>query len=573
MIKMTEVWNEQLSHELANLKELKKKFQKNSKNLNDLGEYLLMIAALENKSLPEEQQKQFLDFFQNWPEELHIQLYLFLELGKRKNFLNTIDGIFINKSIHVKDGFSKMKEKWLESISKIHTDCILQDAQNEKIFQLIKFTLHILGLWKFAKSKGYHHSYKINIFSFFHNFNDTDFTYYKLFLTEHLNISFQNQDMIPFSSDSIQLKIQKTSKTNYLIPLNQRITYLEKLLKQHQIIEEKKQKAFNDIQKIIDDKEHSFLFLSSQLTKYFEHEEIKNFILTKIINQNETTLEYHRQELKNLKKQFQDEYQNLLIDFGYIIQNKELLEQIKQQISLENLKKILKCLSKKEYTFLTPTHPLWFTIITSTSEETLKAISKEILEKELNPEYLIQFPIILQKSNWIQYQTNKKIVQHHQLKISFFQNSDLLMQPTETLLPVLFLIKEYHCDKLPYYTNNYFDQVDYLIEKRFELPSNTLEIEDKDTNIIKQSMNNPIDVTNLPPEIEWLDTYFKIDSLRYFIDGIIISRLKVIRYLNALNETNDNQQENLMQAIFYNTHLFEFEKEQIKKTIRAKKRY
>ena len=80
---MTEVWNEQLSHELANLKELKKKFQKNSKNLNDLGEYLLMIAALENKSLPEEQQKQFLDFFQNWPEELHIQLYLFLELGKR----------------------------------------------------------------------------------------------------------------------------------------------------------------------------------------------------------------------------------------------------------------------------------------------------------------------------------------------------------------------------------------------------------------------------------------------------------------------------------------------------------
>ena len=64
-------------------------------------------------------------------------------------------------------------------------------------------------------------------------------------------------------------------------------------------------------------------------------------------------------------------------------------------------------------------------------------------------------------------------------------------------------------------------------------------------------------------EIAWLDEEFKVDSLRYCINGFIISRIKVLRYFTSLNQCKEDRNQNLIDAIFYNTHFFEFEKQMI----------
>ena len=282
----------------------------------------------------------------------------------------------------------------------------------------------------------------------------------------------------------------------------------------------------------------------------------------------------YEQQILKLKQELNDEYITIFLDLGLPLPPDELLNQLKQVKSIEELKKILKVLTKKEYSFLTPNHPAYLDTIQNTSEKTLKEISKEIQESQLSRDYIKIYPQILFNSNWEQYKQNKDLILQQNLELSFFQNSDILLYPSEHLLQIINLINTYHCTQLPFYHLAYFDEIDELIETRFDSNFKSIEMQNNSTIEVKEILNNqiPLCISHMEeePEINWLDEQFEIDPSRYLIHGIVISRFKVLRYFKALNEKNGDRKQNLLHAIFYNTPLFEFEITEIAETLTGK---
>ena len=568
---MDNLWNEQTQIELENLKTLKKKLVDSKEDISVMGVYLITIAELEGINLIEEEKEYILKFFQEQTDAIdQITLFKALEYAKYFNYLNSVRLFTPKSGFSIKNFLKKMQ-------------CIREEADYEQLEEFIltkeinkvgKFGAFLDVLWtKITKNSNLNNP----LTQLIEKLSPNGFTFYQGLLEYIFNIEFiiQEEDRSWLTRSTFK-KIKNKSK-RFLSPINDRITTLEKWKNQKELEERKieqelitqktnRQKIYN----IIDSNKDCFIELTSKIKKCFTTPELEEEALTLIIQHNERIITEAEKRIQDFQNSFNDVYELALIDFEWSIPEKKILDQIRKTIPIEEFKKILKELRKKEFSFLTPEHPLFLHILQNTNDATLKELEKETKDLELPFSYLANYPQILMTTELLQFKKNKELALKNNLQIAFFLNSDILLKDSELVQKTMDLIKIYHCETLPFYGLDYFDQIDSLIEKRFHLNPNIPEIIDESTIKVQIALQNkaPLSIENMEDdeEIKWLDEQFKLDSLRYCINGLFISRIKVMRYLKALNEYV-NKPSNLQNAILYNTHFFEFERQELIETL------
>jgi len=555
MKKMDNLWNDLKKSELANLLALKERFLKSNNDPTLLGNYLLTLANLEKIQLSITERNEILAFFRNQANwSLLILIFENLEYGKQFNYLNMLRICLMKTGLNIK----KIGTKLLDIFHALKHS-FFKDILNfkKKIHQFLKFVVFFDASRKNIL-RGEEDSYN-TLLKLTELLSKDGLLSFQSFLEYVCNIKIIiNQEDTNFLTRTTIL--EKSSKsTSFLSPINHRIAELNQE-------KESYHKNYKMMNNMLGKKKNQFIELTPAFLKSLPSPEMEQFALTEVIKYNEQYITKLEKEITSLKMNFSDEYELAFIDSNLDCPNEILLEQIKNSIELEDFKKILKALNKKEFSFLKPEHPNFLEILQNTNELILKEISKEINEKKLFPTYLKTYPQILTKSIFSIYQKNKDLISQNNLQTEFFLNSNLLLLPSQLLQQTINLIKEYHCETLSFYDFNYFDQVDSLIEQRFNLLPNTLEILDTTTTKVQKLLNKQIPLTMTSEsenEIAWLDEEFKVDSLRYCINGFIISRIKVLRYFTSLNQCKEDRNQNLIDAIFYNTHFFEFEKQMI----------
>ena len=563
--------DENLNKQIELCDQTKQYFLKKKNDLRILGEYITLLAKFEHIPFTEEEKKQILEFYQNTKDPfVQEELFIYWEYGKHFKFLNLTNC--------TNNFFKNIKAKPFSLLNSLYQ--AKQEINQEHLAEIIdehnfKNLIIFNNLWARFLNNHLKNNFPSKLIDIFEKLSKQGFKSYQEYLEYLLQISFT----INLDEKSIELRssLIKTKKKNFSSPLDTKRLELQKKKEEYENAKGKKKKLKqnqNLIDKIIHQHENSFIFLTAQTKIHLKDQLLE--ALPKIIAHNETILLAYEEKIKKLKREIEDEYLLLFLDFDLPLPTNETLKEIKKSTNIEELKKILKVLTKKEYSFLTPNHPDYLDTIQNTSSKTLKEISKEIQEKRLLANYINRYPKLLCIQNWEQYKQNKNLILQQNLELSFFQNSEVLLYSSEKLLQIINLIKAYHCSQLPLFHLAYFDEVDELIENRFDSNLNPLDIQNNSTLEVKKILNNqiPLIFSNVEeePEIKWLDEQFKIDPLRYFLHGIVISRLKVLRYFKALNEKNEDRKQNLLHAIFYNTPLFEFEIAEITEMLTTKTR-
>ena len=560
---MNKLWNEKET-ELTNLLALKEKLLSDF-DTTTLANYLITIADLEGLELKEEEKESILDFFEkNNDTELQLYLFAIFEYGKTFNYLNALRyGSF--RVLSIKDLLQKREYGKKELDIRRANEII----DNNELKQFKTFCKYFSRVWRNTTEKKNTNNPLIKLME---KLSEKGFYYYQNYLEYIFNIKLTKTEQDTNITTRIKFKnrTNKIKNKTFLSPIEERILNLKMEQKQKEKkeknLEQKQEKAFKIIDSFIQNNAKRFIELSPQITKYFSSPEIETYALNKIINHNEEVIKQLQIEKDLLKKQLDDSYELVFLESDYDLPEETIMKEIKESLTKESLTKLLKALSKKEFSFLNSKHPNFLEILQNTNELTLKEISKEISDKIIPITYLISYPKILTTSTFLLYKKNKELVLQNNLNIDFFHNSNILLLDSDTLQKVVDLIKTYHCETLICYGLNYFDQVDALIEQRFNLLPDTLEVEDFTTTKVQELLNKQIPLTMTSEnenEIAWLDEEFKVDSLRYCINGFIISRIKVLRYFTSLNQCKEDRNQNLLDAIFYNTHFFEFEKQMI----------
>ena len=115
--------------------------------------------------------------------------------------------------------------------------------------------------------------------------------------------------------------------------------------------------------------------------------------------------------------------------------------------------------------------------------------------------------------------------------------------------------------------NNFYAQDDslddYILKSRYE--------NEELNNYIKNNLRNKIHYDiNIIEEYKRLEMFKSKDELYYDIDGIIISRPKVMRNLTLFHNSNLINKDSILTSIIYNSYLSDEEIELIKKRIFSK---
>ncbi|MCI8575837.1 MAG: hypothetical protein HFI09_05140, partial [Bacilli bacterium] len=241
---------------------------------------------------------------------------------------------------------------------------------------------------------------------------------------------------------------------------------------------------------------------------------LPNDILSQIIKHNERIITEKELELQKLKDKI-DTVEWIFLSLDYPLPSKEIIEEIKKEMTVDDLQKTIKKLKKKEFTFFTPSHPSFLEILQNTNEQTLSEISREINDKKLPIQYLENHPNIMTSKTWKTYLQNKDTVLLNHLHLSFFHLSDFLLRENAQFIEIIELIKKYRCTKIPCYDQHYFDEIDALIEKRFDLEENIAKPIHHSTTFVMLTLKNLSPTSTIGIEqdenIIWMDEQFMID--------------------------------------------------------------
>lgn len=514
-------------------------------NQSTLGEYLITLSKINNININILEETKIKNFFKAVSESDQIKLLQTLKILKKQNKLQIIKEI--KKSIKSKGHFRLIKRAY--SMGKL---CIFLAQENN-----LEINNAIVDLTKLLE---------INI-------NRIEFPDALLYILQKMDKSeLENGESF------LNYQTHLSTSLKFIKPFQKRIDKLNSELEK----ENKKEKLIikdkNRIENQMTNLPNAFYNFQESDKKLWSNDENKQYYWLLLTKHNETILKQKKHELQLLKEKLNNEWINLFLNQGYNITqlDNEIQAKIKNNTTYHILEKILKLLKEKEFQFITVTHPLFKDILIQTSEEVLKSIKEEINEKRLSHNFLIMNPEILFVPYYRYYKKNKNTIIEKNLPFSFFWNNNLLLAIPQKFEQIVNLIIRYGLSNIPFHNLSYFDQKDYEIENREQ----NLTIANLFPSYLTPEINdlmqkeNPYDITEIEKEAEiiFLDSYYKLDALRYNINGMIISRLKVLRYFKMLNKSNENKKENIQNAILYHCQLFEFEKDELINSLQNSKR-
>ncbi len=482
------------------------------KNKNCLYEYLFALAYDNSITLTNEQKENLKNEIESISQ--NIKDYL--------NFIEIIRIAMKSDSIKPLLKYSKMynfqkKYGFFKSIFIALKILLKRDKQNENFVKINFVTSFIIYYKNF--------------------FNQTEFPYELINLLSNIpsNSFNQYQKLLTYFSDYKILSIQRKFKLDInFLPLEKKdidtsFTFVTTMLRKkilHQIERNKeiRKTVNNQIQAQRRKRKNQFLKYRDLDFDVEKYPELLEFYLLSIITHNDNYLNKLEMQLEQEEQKWSSEIINLFLDYNYnfFLLKEEEQKRIIEKYSFEELKQLLEILHQKEFSFLDINHPLFTSILLNTNPQTLNNLLEKIQNCSIPKDFIIKNPQICYEKFYQFLIDNQKSIKLYNMNIMFFWNSNLLLLPNDTFIQYLNIIKSYQCSNMEY-QEGYFDNLDQKIEKRFDTEVNFPSYIEPETETLLEK-ENPINLNDQNPFIEYLDQNYKIDLLRYAIAGIIITK-------------------------------------------------
>ncbi len=345
---------------LNEIQHLKKEIQNRNDSIpENFAKYLILLAEMNEQPCIETEIDEIMKGFHviNEKEEL-LRFFQLIRIAKENNILKYLQTLSIKykpKEKENKSWFQSVKKSILLFMKAFQVSYSSKEEINqmEEIFLISKFTIVFLNFWINLNKNQAIPTSLITLFNKLSKEHLKD-------CQNFLEFSFQCEIVEPTEVKDqlyygLQLYTKKRNNTNFLKPINQKISELNSLVKQEndkRTKEIKMQKKRENQIKIL--RKKMDLLLITMKEQFIPWEaifsifnllpELEEEFREKLITHNKKIIEDKKKILKDLKEQFPDPFINLFLDFGYNITllNPEEIDTLKKSKSFESFEQLLK---------------------------------------------------------------------------------------------------------------------------------------------------------------------------------------------------------------------------------------